>query len=318
MKQTWIYFQNPFLNVTKKNFKKAVKLSTYTDAQLLAKSTDPFYGPIYTAYHPIHLALVAAYNAWKAQGGTQSGATETLGQLLKLLSPFKLNNWDRLIQAAFAKGSAIYLSIFPQGHKIFQRGTALARINAVAQLVLALTGKAGVTAVLTDVTNFNAQLVAANAAQTGNMGTTATLSNAVEATRVTAMGMLYNILGQCMVQFSDDPTVSGFIFDLDTVRTKQQTYFTSNLRPSAHKMIAQRTWLLTDTIDADNDGATDLGYYMAARKGDGPEGYTLVTVLAGNDDTITIDEFTNDTDNRFLSVVNLSTLVAGHYAVDLS
>ena len=40
MLKPWIYLQNPFFNCTKKNFKKAVKISKYTDAQLLAKIAE--------------------------------------------------------------------------------------------------------------------------------------------------------------------------------------------------------------------------------------------------------------------------------------
>ena len=317
IKKQWPYFQNPFFNVTKKNFKKAVKISTYTDAQLFAKSSDPFYEPLYLAYHPLHLALVAAYNTWKAQGGSQKGATVTVAQLISQLSPLKIGNWDRAVQALFAKGSAIYMSIFPQGHKIFQKGTILSRINAVAQLVTSLTGKTGLSATLTDVTTFSNSLITANTSQTGSKGTTNTLSDAVETARVAACSMMYCILGQCIVKFPDDPSVTSVIFDLETVRSKQQTEFVSALKAAAFKNITERTFVLTDIIDVDSNGLAELGYYLAEKKGDSSAGYTVVPVLAGKSRAITIDEFVNDTMNKFLCVVNLSTVLSGHYTVDL-
>ena len=51
MKQTWLYLQNPFFNCTKKNFKKAVKISAYTDAQLLTKSSDTLFALLSEDYH---------------------------------------------------------------------------------------------------------------------------------------------------------------------------------------------------------------------------------------------------------------------------
>ena len=317
LKKPWLYYLNPFLNCTKRNFKKAVKISTYTDAQLFAKGSDPFYEPLYTAYHPLHLALVAAYNTWKAQGGSQKGSTLTVTQLLAILSPFKIGNWDRAVQALFAKGTSVYLSIFPKGHKIFQTGTKLSRINAVGQLVNALTGKTSLASTLADVTTFNNSLIAANTTQSGSMGTTNTLSDAVDTARIVAFSMMYSILGQCIAKFPDDPSVSEVIFDLVTIRSNQQTEFVSGLKESAFKSIAERTFVSTDTIDVDNDGLADLGYYMAAKKGDSSAGYTVVTILAGKSGVINITDFVNDMANKFLCVVNLSSVLAGHYTVDL-
>ncbi len=317
IKKPWLYFQNPFFNSTKKNFKKAVKISTYTDAQLFAKGNDPFYEPLYLAYHPLHLALVAAYNTWKAQGGSQKGATVTIAQLISQLSPLKIGNWDRAVQALFAKSTSVYMSIFPHGHKIFQKGTILSRINAVSQLVTSLTGKAGLTTTLTDVTSFSNSLITANTSQTGSRGTTNSLSDEVELARVVACNMMFCILGQCIVKFPEDPSVTSVLFDLETIRSKQQTEFVSLVKAEAFKFIAERRFALTDIIDVDSDGLAELGYYLAEKKGDEPTGYTIVPVLAGKSRAITIDEFVDNTMNKFLCVVNLSSVLSGHYTVDL-
>ncbi len=317
LKKPWLYFQDPFFNATKKSFKKAVKISTYTDAQLFAKGNDPFYEPLYVAYHPLHLALVAAYNTWKAQGGSQKGATVTVAQLLAQLSPFRIGNWDRAVQAFFAKGTAVYMSIFPKGHKIFQQGTILSRINAVVQLANSLTGKVGLSTTLTDVTTFSNTLNIANTSQTGSRGTTNVLSDAVETARIAACSMMFCILGQCIAKYPEDPSVTSVIFDLETVRSRQQTEFVSIVKADAFKNIAERKFTLTDIIDVDSDGLAELGYYLAAKKGDAPAGYTVVPVLAGKSRAITIDEFINDTMNKFLCVVNLSSVLSGHCTVDL-
>ena len=157
MKQ-WSYFQNPFLNAVKRNYKQAIHVSTFTDSRLQAKQTDEFYGPLHVQYHPYHVNFVNAYNAWKSQGGVQKGATLSVDQLLKLLSPTKINAWDLAVMNVYAKGSPEYLAIFPQGHKPFQTGQKDQRINAVQQLVTALTGKAPLAATLADVNTFYDQL----------------------------------------------------------------------------------------------------------------------------------------------------------------
>jgi len=318
MKRTWIYLQNPYLTCTKRNYKKAVKISHYTDAQLLAKSGDPFFAALYADYHPLHLLLVAAYNIWKAQGGTQKGSTVSLKDLFKKLSPGKIGIWDRAVQALFDAGSAIYVAIFPKGHKSFQKGSKLERINAVAQLEIALTGVAGLETTLADVAAFSGELATANTTQSGSVGTTNTASDDVETARVNAMGMLYQILGKCMARFWATPKVITVLFDLNSIRNTLQTIFTGGVKKGAFATINQRTYELTDTIDATNDGVSLLGFYMTENPGDGPEGYTVIPVVSTKTDTIKISQFINDTTNNFLSVINLSDTLAGHFSVNVA
>ena len=318
MKKTWLYLQNPFFNCTKKNYKKAVKISTYTDAQLLAKIADPFYATLYAAYHPLHLALVAAYNTWKAQGGTQKGSTVTLVDLLAQLSPGKSGVWNRAVQLLYPVGSAIYTAIFPKKMKPFYTGTQTDRINAVSQLEIALTGRTPLATTLSDVTAFSTSLSTAETAQSGSMGTTTTASTNVETARVNAMVMLYSILGQCMGQFAATPRLITVLFNLNVIRNTMQTIFTGGLKKSAFETIAQRTFELTDTIDAGNDGASLLGFYLAENAGDGPAGYTVINVLSTKTGTIPITDFVGNTTNNFLCVVNLSDTLGGHFNVNVA
>lgn len=318
MKHTWIYLQNPFFNCTKKNYKKAVKISAYTDARLLIKISDPFYADLYAAYHPLHLALVSAYNIWKAQGGTQKGSTVSLTDLLQQLSPGKCGFWDRAVQLLYPVGSAIYTAIFPKKMKPFNSGAKLDKINAVAQLEIALTGKAGLSATLSDVITFSADLAAAELAQSGSMGTTATASENVGTARVNAMVMLYTILGKCIGHLAATPSLITVLFNLSVIRNKLQTIFTGAVKISGFETVVQRAYLLTDTIDGGSDGPTTMGYYLAANPGEGPTGYTVIPVLTHATRTIGIDEFINDTTNTFLSVVNLSDTFAGHFNVNVA
>ena len=318
MKHTWIYLQNPFFNVTKKNYKKAVKISAYTDARLLIKIGDPFYAALYASYHPIHLALVSAYNIWKAQGGTQKGSTVSLADLLAALSPGKSGLWNRAVQLLYPVGSAIYTAIFPKKMKSFNSGTKLERINAVAQLKIALTGKAGLATTLADVTTFSTDLAAAETAQSGSMGTTTTASENVETARVNAMVLLYSILGQCIGQLSATPGLITVLFNLSVIRNKLQTIFTGALKIAGFETIVQRAYELTDTIDASSDGVTELGYYLAENPNEAPGTYTLIRVLSTKTRSIGISEFINNTTNTFLSVVNLSDTLAGHFNVNVA
>ncbi len=317
MIKTWSYFLNPFLNCAKKSFKRAVKISTYTDAQLYTRRLDAFYGPLYTEFHPLHVLLLAAYNNWKAQGNVQISSTFTVRQLLAQLSATKIALWDLQIQAVYAKGSAEYILLLAHGHKPYQTGTKLERINTIAQLITNLTGISALSATLTDVTNFYTSINTAETAQSGNKGTKKTNSGLLVTAIANAMIEMFSILGACTSNFKTDPSVCSPIFDMATIRNQQQAVYMGSLIRSAYQMIAERTFLLTESIDAYNTGLTEIGYYMALNKDDAPTGYTVVTVLAGLTNTIDITQFTGNTTNKFLSVVNLSSITAGSFKVDL-
>jgi hypothetical protein len=318
MKHTWIYFQNPFFNCTRKNYKKAVKISSYTDARLLTKIGDPFYAALYATYHPLHLSLVSAYNIWKAQGGTQKGDTVSLLKLLGELSPGKSGLWSRAVQLLHPLGTSIYIAIFPKNMKSFNSGTKLERINAVAQLEISLTGKVGLETTLDDVTTFSGKLITADTTQSGSVGTTTTASEDVEKARITAMVMLYSILGQCIGHLAETPKLITVLFNLNVIRNTLQTIFTGAIKIGAFETFAQRTLAEDDTIDFTNDGDSLLGMYMAENPDEGPTGYTVINILSRKTDTIPVSSFIGNTTNNFLCVVNLSDTLAGHYNVNVA
>ena len=317
MLKPWLHFSTPFLNCVKGSFKRAVKISTYTDAQLYSKRTDAFYGPLYTAYHPLHLLLLAAYNTWKAQGNVQISSTFTIKQLIKELSGIKIALWDFQIQNVYPKGSAEYLLLMAHGRKPYQTGTALERINTVAQLIQNLTGIAALAATLTDVTAFWNTLTIAETEQSGNKGNKKSNSTLLVTAIANAMVGLFSILGSCTAHFPIDPSVCSPIFDMATIRNQQQAVYMASLAKAAFAFIAERTFAIDGSIDAYNTGLVTIGYYLALNKGDGPTGYTVVPVLAGVTDTIDIASFINNTTNKFLCVVNLSTVAMASYKVDL-
>ena len=316
MLKIWSFESNPFLNVSKKNFKKAVKISTYTDAQLFARKADPFFGPIYLSYHVFHLKLVAAYNTWKAQGGTLKGSTALVDIKLAELSPGKIGEWDLSIQRVFKKNTPDYIAILPNGHKPYQTGDKLMRINAIEQLKKNLTGIVTLVAVLTDVTTFYDEIVDANTTQQGNKGTKFSYSAAVLLIIKTTMEELYAILGDCMRHYKSNPVEVGILFDLVTIRSRVQSIFTGNVTINGHSMIVERSMLPTDSFDAIVDGAVSLGFYRAINKTDSSNGYTVINVDSMVNKTIMGSDFKADIANKYLCVVNTSTLAAGHYELN--
>jgi hypothetical protein len=266
------------------------------------------------------LALVKKYNDWKAHTGVQKGQTLNVNQLLKILSPTKINAWDYTITGVYPKKSTNYVTLLPNGHKPFQKGDKLSRISAVTQLKtnLTLINNTALATTLTDVTNFEGQLTTANNTQTGALGATSLYSADVEKVITDAMNELFGILGDCIKHFKAEPTLTEPYFDLATIRNHEQVIFNSSLHSSEHETLVEHKFAETDVISVSVDGATDVGVYLAAQNGDGPANYTVIKVSASSEKDIEISEFTNNTTNRFLSVVNLSDVADGHVSVDIA
>jgi hypothetical protein len=241
-----------------------------------------------------------------------------LFDLLLELSPGKSGAWNRAVQQLHAVGSSVYTAIFPKKMRSFYTGSKQDRINAVAQLEIALTGKVGLETTLADVTTFSGKLVTADTAQSGSVGTTTTASENVEKARVTAMVMLYSILGQCIGHLAATPNLITVLFNLRVIRNTLQTIFTGALKIAGFETIVQRSYELSDTVDASSDGLTELGYYLAENPNEGPTGYTVISVLSLKTKSIGIEEFIDNTTNTFLCVVNLSDTLAGHYNVNVA
>ncbi len=316
MQRVWIFLSNPFITAAGSNFKKAFKISTYTDAQLTARQADPFYGPLFKMYDPLHQTLSDAYNNWNAQNGTQKGSTLSFNQLLKNLCPGKVTGWEHDVTGTYAKGTPGYVAIFPQGHKPFQTGEKDQRVAAVKQLSVALTTDGSFAATLSDVTAFYKQLTDARTTQQGNIGNTITNSDAVSAATNAAMVGLYSILGSCIAQFAADPTQAEAIFDMETIRDRNQSTFKGTIAPMQSKLIAEHSFGTDDEMTLSNEGAVALSFYLAANENDGAAGYTLITVNAGDSKTAKASDFGVAT-NTFLHAVNNDGAAEGKYKLEL-
>ena len=74
MINNWKYVDNQFILVTKYSTKRAVVMSIFHDNALHTLSTKyPLLLPLYTRYHPLHLALLDDYNKHNSSGGLQQG-----------------------------------------------------------------------------------------------------------------------------------------------------------------------------------------------------------------------------------------------------
>ncbi len=315
--KTWSYFTNPFLVIGSRNLKEAVALSTFTYGFLSGNQADAFWGPLYTFYKPLHDALVAEYNAWTTQRGTQKGSTTSLDVLLEKLSNEKINAWDLAVQfAGIPKGSGAYVAIFPQGHKPFQTGDKDSKINAVGALGGALTGIVALAALKLEVDNYFASLENARTLQNANISGTGTGSDDAKAAMVVAMTGLYKILGSGIAQFSADATVLEPTFDMQLLRSHEQTLKTGTVTALEDKNIFKRT--LEGTKKAKLIVLSDkaLDFYVADEKNDKP-GTKKVTVQGLEEEIVEINTMRDVDTATYFKVYNPDGTVDGHFTIEL-
>lgn len=318
--RTWQYLLNQFENSTRTSYKKALKLSTYHEADLKTKAlTEPKLVPIHNRYLPLHLALVQEYNSWKSAGGSQEGQTLNLEQLLDIAYS-NINDWDLNIQvtnASFRKGTPAYKSIFMNGRNPFNRGSIEDRINAYDTLALNLQPYGDLERIRDEVATVYSNLDAARNNQLGAKGTVKSKSGRVETARVNAMTMQWRNLGFAMDTFWDRPQYIESMFDLQTLRENSQSIFTGTLEAKENEAVLVHTFFADDELKLKNKGAAAINFYLGSMA-NGTDSMP-VTLNPMSELIITLNEFaiTDYSLHRFLTVVNQSDTTVTKYEVDI-
>lgn len=132
----WHYFINEFLTKTKTNFRKAVKLSNYSDAVLnILRTIHPELEPI---YHAVCMLCMLYQSISMLSGKTTLMHKKTKQKFWMIYSkaiPQYCEYWDTPIRTALTYGSDAYeLVLFMDGRKPFTRGTIQQQVMAYQKL----------------------------------------------------------------------------------------------------------------------------------------------------------------------------------------
>lgn len=311
----WIFTLNPFLNATVGTYKIAVRISTYHLGALQSQAGDKFFDDLIDAYEPLHEALVTSFDNWKSTSGTQQGKTLNIDQLFRLLSSSKIRTWDIAIQNVYEIDTPEYKALLPNHRGPFQKGSQTDKLAAVAALSTAIGTDAALATTKTDIDAFYTLLSTALGQQKGGITSTKTLSDTVEAARVAmCIGQFAN-LGALIQKYAATPENIGQYFDLTAIRSGAQVIFTGDTKPQETENILEHTFAATDTVRLENEGPTDLQFFLGATK-NAAAGTTMVTVPAGQDITVVVTQL-GDIANRFLNVFNPSTIAKGEWTIEL-
>lgn len=312
MKLPWKYTENQLEIDTRDSLKKALIMSTFHDNALATLSaTYPALLPLYTRYHPIHLALVAAYNAHTSSGNVQQGDRLTVKQEFAASKLLLTEEWIPAILLIYKKTSPRYKALFPNGLKHFNSGSIDKKIAAFNVLSLNIGADAALATIKTAVDSNYAALLLARSTQSSAKTTTSNKSTLSETARVNAMVMQYRNLGNMMDNFHDTiETMCGLVFDLVTIRENPQTIFTGKLAAGVEENTLAHTFLPADEIAAKIVGSGTYKVYLSSTA-TGTDS-TAITLTANIKQTITVSSFgvTNYALHRYLNVVSLSADVA--------
>lgn len=317
MELLWKYVEDQFQRATKTSYSKALKLSNYHDSALhIAASHDPIFQPLHDRYHLLHQNFIQKYNEWVSAGGSQSGKTLNVKQQLKIAKD-KFDVWNGAIQAVYPKTSPEYKAILPNGRKPFYKGGVDKNINAFNILSMNIGADPSLAAVRAEVDATYLLLDTARDNQEGAKAEKKHGSGNVETARIAIMSMQYRNAGWVMDNMYDTRiTLCEAMFDLLTLRDKQQSHFTASLGISENKPILVRTFIATDVLRLKLDGDGPVVFYLASTQG-GTDS-TPITRNSNQDMKATISEF-NVPDygtHRHLTAINQSGVVT-HIVVDV-
>lgn len=316
MKQDWRFAQNVFGNVTKGNYLKMLKISTWHINALKAKAGDPYYDALIAAYQPLHDAVEAEYNKWDTSKGTHVGSTASFEELLKMLSEIKAEDWDVAIQNIYRRDTPKYLSLLPHYRKSFQSGSNEARVNAVKNLSKAIGTDAALATVKADVDAFILLLNKARTDQQGDLSDTSDFSEDFEEARVAAAEGQYRDLGSLMNKFYKTPKAIEPFFDLANIRKAPQAEFTGTVNKGALKNIFKRTVQPATEFRLINNGAAPLKFAFVSEKND-DIGATHVLVLAEEEETVPASALGKVPEDKFFKVKNDDAALDGKFTIEI-
>lgn len=311
----WSYIINTFLVATKSSYKLAVRIAKDHDAALFAGKADADINAMYLIFHPLYLQMQSTYEAWLAQGGTQSGETLSLQLLLKQLSSNKIKIWDLAVQVLYDSASAGYKKLFPNHRIPFQSGSQDDRIAAVGALSTNLIGIVPLAATATDVDNFLVQLKDARSAQQLAIKNTGNFSTQCENARIAMCKNMFGNYGRMVGKFEDDPSVIVPYFPIKYIRTSNQIYFTHAIKAGGKHVVVKHKFQPTDMLTITTNTAADLKVYLGLSKDDAG-GSLFITVPGNSTVTVSAAQLGNVLNNSYLIVVNLSTTIAADYDIE--
>lgn len=318
-KTQWSYLQNPFDNVTKRNFKKMYLMATdHFDKLKQSAPYTPVVNELLEFGLPYFNRFIDQYRKKETDTATYRMATAQLENLMSELSGTHIRKWDVTIQIEYDVVDPIYKSLLPNGRRPFQTGAYDLRIDQVFSLADKLSALPQFNELRDKVRDVGSQLLQARTAQQGADFTDGSNSTDLETRRYElAVAMHYIFAGLMKIYYLNLPMVEQY-YDLRYFRQADKSdddnpvvkeTINLTLPPNSKNTTLEGRLTEGDTIKVTNNGTTTFLVYAAENPTQEPSG--LIAIIAGQFITLTAGAtdnlivLWNETSNEGSAIVEL-------------
>lgn len=217
---SWAYLQNPFENVTKRNYKRMYLMATdHFDKLKQAAPTDAKIQELLDFGEKDFDAYVLQYRQGSTQGATYRMNTANFENIMADLSSTQIRRWDIEIQFIYDVVRPEYKALLPNGRKPFQSGAYDLRIDQVLSLADRLKAFPDLTDLQAKVQAFGEKAIAARTKQQGNETMEKNNSNSLEEKRQTLAKAMHGIFGGLIRLYYNNPAKVEEFYELQYLRS---------------------------------------------------------------------------------------------------
>ncbi len=318
MKRIWIYFSNTFEIITRKAFRKMLKIGNDHDSRLNGDKGDEDILTLWTFFNPLLLVYRSLFSAWQTAFNTRVSLTLILTDTFKLLGSDWIKSWEGKVHNFFPVDSPTDKAIFPKRRTPFQVLSYEERIIAVNTLAATMAAYPDLNDVKKDVEEKYLVLVRVRDEQKQAMQIEEKRVNELEKQRIVLANALFKNMASLMVKYFENPTQGERFFDLTLIRrpgTDSDSSFTQNgildMETSAVLVIPKKFTLSigTNFIFANSGGGGELHCFFAA-SASATDSPNKAIVLPGETTETTAGEMGWSATNTMLIVRNVGALTA--------
>lgn len=318
MKRIWIYFSNTFEIITRKAYRKMLKIANDHDSRLNGDREDPDILALWTFFNPLLLVYRNLFTEWQSLFGIRVSLTLILTDTFKLLGNVWIKSWEGKVHNFYPVDSTTDKALFPQRRAPFQSLSYEERIIAVNTLAKTMAAYPDLNEVKKDVEEKYLVLVRVRDEQKQGMQIEEKKVNELEKQRIVLANALYKNMASLMVKYFEGPTQGERFFDLTLIRrpgTDSDSSFNQNgildAETSAVLVIPKKFTLSigTNFIFANSGGGGELHCFFAA-SASATDSPNKAVVLPGESVETTAGEMGWSATHTMLIVRNAGALTA--------
>lgn len=273
IKIEWSYLQNPFDNVTKRNYKKMYLMATdHFDKLQHYASGDPAIQELYDFGKEAFSAYTEQYIKSSTDEATYRMHTVLFEEMIADLSGTQIRRWDVAIQGEFDVVRAEYKALLPNGRKPFQSGAYDTRTAEVRSLADRLKAFAALVDLEATVREFGQKMVETRTRQQQGETQIRANSDSLEMSRQALAQVMHGIFGGLVRLNYDNPALVERYYELQYLRSSSsggseddapRETVTLTVPQQNKTEVLQGRFQVDDVVRVTNTGGAGFAAYLA-------------------------------------------------------